>query len=56
MKTTTILSTGIIVEHSRKGEIKVFSPFLKDEPIYNDVSLDTALLNQLKDNLIKLAL
>ena len=56
MKITTILDTGIVIEHNHQGNIKVFSPFLKDEPIYNEVTLDTALRNQLKSNLIKLAL
>ena len=54
MKTTTILDTGIVIEHNRQGEIKVFSPFLDDEPIYNDVTADTMLKNELKNNLIKL--
>ena len=54
MKITTILQTGIIVEHNRQGNIKVTSPFLMDEPIYNEPTVDTMLRNQLKDQLIKL--
>ena len=54
MKITTILDTGIVIEHNRQGNIKVTSPFLMDEPIYNEVTVDTALRNQLKSNLIKL--
>ena len=52
--TKTILSTGVIVKHNQEGVIKVFSQVLKDEPIYNEVTLDTALRNELKDKLIKL--
>ena len=52
--TTTILQTGILIEHEGEGAINVISPFLDDEPIYNEVTLDTALKNQLKENLINL--
>ena len=52
--TKTILSTGVIVKHNQEGKIRVFSQILKDEPIYNEVTLDTALKNQLKNQLIKL--
>jgi len=50
----TILPTGVIVKHRQEGTIKVHSQILKDEPIYNEVTLETALKNELKDNLIKL--
>ena len=47
------LTTG--VKTKLKGrEIKVFSQILEDEPIYNDVTVDTALNNVLKEQLIKL--
>jgi len=47
---------GIKINITKNGEVKVFSQLLKDEPIYNDVTVDTALKNQLKDTLIKLHL
>jgi hypothetical protein len=47
---------GIEINITKHGEVKVFSQLLKDEPIYNEVTVDTDLRNQLKDQLIKLAL
>jgi hypothetical protein len=47
---------GLYTKITSKGEVKVFSQLLVDEPIYDDVTVDTALRNQLKDQLIKLAL
>ncbi len=52
MKTT--LSTGVVVRHNQSGFIKVYSPILDEDTIYNDVTVDTMLRNELKDNLIKL--
>jgi hypothetical protein len=52
--TKTILPTGVVVKHRQEGNINVYSQILKDEPIYNEVTLETALRNELRDNLIKL--
>jgi hypothetical protein len=52
MKTT--LDTGVVVRHNQSGVIKVYSPILDEESIYNEVTLDTALRNELEDQLIKL--
>tara|TARA_R110000782_G_scaffold265229_1_gene358828 strand:+ start:87 stop:242 length:156 start_codon:yes stop_codon:yes gene_type:complete len=51
MKTETGIKIKIIF-----GHVYVKSDKLKEEPIYNEVTLDTALRNQLKSNLIKLSL
>ncbi len=48
------LSTGVETRWDHNGLIKVYSPILDEEPIYLDVTVDTMLRNQLKDNLIKL--
>jgi len=59
MKTITT-STGLKILHYTnlfgKRVMKIESEKLNDEPIYNEVTVDTALRNQLKSNLIKLAL
>jgi hypothetical protein len=53
-------STGLKILHYTnlfgKRVMRIESEKLKDEPIYLDVTVDTALRNQLKDQLIKLAL
>jgi hypothetical protein len=56
MKTAHVFPEGLKITHKGEGNIKVTSQILKDEPIYLDVTVDTALRNQLKDQLIKLAL
>jgi len=52
MKTT--LDTGVTTRLNACGVIKVYSPILDEETIYNEVTVDTMLRNQLKDQLIKL--
>ena len=42
---------GLKITHNGEGRIKVYSQTLKDEPIYNEVTLDTAHRNQLKEQL-----
>ena len=54
MKTTYKFPEGLTISHNGEGHIKVTSQILKDEPIYNEVTLDTALRNQLKNQLINL--
>lgn len=49
MKTETGITPTIAA-----GHIFIKSDKLIDEPIYNDVTVDTMLRNQLKDQLIKL--
>ena len=56
MKIKHVFPEGLEISHKGYGDIKVSSQILKDEPIYNEVTLDTALRNQLKSNLIKLSL
>jgi hypothetical protein len=51
MKAITKLDTGVITDINNKGVVKVFSPLLEDEPIYDEVTLDTAYSNQIKSNL-----
>lgn len=50
----TELETKVVVRINLTGVIQVYSPVLDEEPIYNEVTLDTALRNELKDNLINL--
>jgi len=52
--TTIKLSTGIVTKHNGEGHISVYSPTLKEEPIYDMVTTETALRNQLKEQLINL--
>ena len=50
----TELDTKVVVRINLTGVIQVYSPILDEEPIYNQVTLDTALRNELKNNLINL--
>lgn len=45
---------GLKITNNGEPTMKVTSQVLKEEPIYNEVTLDTALRNQLKNNLINL--
>ena len=45
---------GLKITHNGEGHIKVTSRTLIEEPIYNEVTLDTALRNQLLQQLINL--
>ena len=54
MRTTHRFPEGLKITHNGEGHIKVTSRTLREEPIYNEVTLDTALRNQLKEQLINL--
>jgi len=54
MRTTHRFPEGLKISHNGEGHIKVTSQILKDESIYNEVTLDSALRTQLKNQLINL--
>ena len=56
MRTEHRFPEGLKITHNGEGRIKVTSRTLREKPIYNEVTLDTAHRNQLKEQLNNLHL
>ena len=56
MRTTHRFPEGLKITHNGEGRIKVTSQILKDYALCDDVTLDTAHRNQLKEQLNNLHL